>query len=240
MREEGGERGKGKWGRIPLGMFMTTQSFRKAIVIAWRSIRVFPLPLSPTYTRRMLFCSSFWAIPSISFPKFNVSFLISIAGLLNSAHPCGTLNASTARNRSTIGPGIPSTCPLSPSFVIDSALISCKPWTSKALVLLSTTLFRRAFRSPGAGLLPLFVSVNFFFFFVNVCLAPRTSFSVIAGLPFFFGGRARRDALIVKGAVEAGRRSHDCCGARRGMSAGSEALERHRQQVWKLIVSLTG
>lgn len=83
----------------------------------------------------------------------------------------------------------------------------------------------------------MFVSVGFFFFFVNVCLAPRTSFSVIAGLPFFFGGRARRDALTVKGAVEAGRRNHDCFGARRGISAGSEALERHRQQVWKLIVS---
>jgi hypothetical protein len=56
-------------------------------------------------------------------------------------------------------------------------------------------------------------------------------------LLFFLGGRAERDALVVKVAVEAGRRNHGCCEGRRARDARSEVLDRHRQQVWRLIVT---
>ncbi len=55
-------------------------------------------------------------------------------------------------------------------------------------------------------------------------------------LLFFLGGRAERDALVVKVAVEAGRRNH-CCEGRRARDARSEARDRHRQQVWRLIAT---
>lgn len=55
-------------------------------------------------------------------------------------------------------------------------------------------------------------------------------------LLFFFGGRAERDILVVKAAVAEGERSHFCCKIRGERRAGSEALARHRQQVWRLIL----
>lgn len=207
------------------------------MVIACSSIKVFPLPRSPTSTRRMVSPEPFGPICCMALPRSNVSRLTSIAGLLNNGHPCVTLNASTALNWSTTDPGIPRTCPRNLSSTIDSALISCKPFTSKALVLLSTILLRRALRSPMAGLLLRSTFSRFFFFFlVNVRFTPRSFLTVLTTPAFFFGGRASRGALVIKGAVREGRKIHGCCTGRRERRAASEALERHRQQVWKLIV----
>jgi len=55
-------------------------------------------------------------------------------------------------------------------------------------------------------------------------------------LLFFLGGRADRVALVVKVGGEGGKRVHCCGSGRRVSRAGSEALERHRQQVWRLIL----
>lgn len=40
---------------VPSGILRTVQPFKKAIVIACKSIKVFPLPLSPTNTRLIAF-----------------------------------------------------------------------------------------------------------------------------------------------------------------------------------------
>ena len=81
----------GRWYRmspnIPVGILMTTQPFKKAIVIACSSITVFPLPLSPTKTRRIALPRVPELISSISFAISSVSFLINIAGLLNKGQP---------------------------------------------------------------------------------------------------------------------------------------------------------
>lgn len=175
-------------------------------------------------------------ICSSSLPRSNVSCLISIAGRLYNSHPCVTLKASTALNCTTTESGIPRTCPLSFSSDVDSALISCNPCTSNALVLLSTIRLRRAFRSPMAGRLLRSIFWNLSFFFVNVRFTPRSFLTAATTPGFFFAGRTSRGALEEKEATGKGRRIHGCCIGRWVRRAVSEALERHRQQVWTLII----
>ncbi len=195
-------------------MLRTTHPCKKAILIACSSITVLPLPLSPTNTRRMVLFEPSGPICSISLPRSNVSRLTSIAGLLNNGHPCVTLNASTVLNWTTTWSGIPRICPRVRSSIIDSALKSRKPCTSNALVLLSTILFRRAFRSPMAGLLLRSSFWTLSFFLVKVRFTPRSFLTAVTTPPFFLGCRTSRGALVEKGAIEEGRMIHGCCTGR--------------------------
>ena len=157
---------------IPSGKLMTTQFFRKAMVIAWSNMIDFPLPLSPTIILRMLrrdFCSSLISLNNR--PYSRVSRRTSIAGLLKSPQFCVLLNAFTIRNWLTIETVKPTTWPCNCSSPTDSTPNSGIFSTAMALLLLRTILLRRAARSPIAALLVL-ISLGFFFF------------KKVAGVPF--------------------------------------------------------
>jgi len=70
---------------IPSGIFKTIQPLTKAVVIACNSIRLFPVPLSPSTTKfSPVFSSSASFILSVI---FTLSSLINSAGLLNIPQP---------------------------------------------------------------------------------------------------------------------------------------------------------
>lgn len=128
-------------------MCTTTQPFKKAIACAWRTSALLPTPFSPITSRLSDWPPWF----SMCFASSSVSFRTSDAGLLKNPHPWLDLKLSAARRPSTADPGRPTMRPSKASLAMLFALQSCRPETSKALVLLSTIRLRIALRSPVAG-----------------------------------------------------------------------------------------
>ena len=79
--------------------------------------------------------------------------------------------------------------------------MSFNPWTSNALVLLRTILFRKALRSPIAGLLLLSTGLRTFFLIKVAFLTPLAFLSILG---FFLGGRMLNDGLVENVAIDAG------------------------------------
>ena len=110
---------------------------------------LFPTSLSPEMTSFSV--SPFPAAVCIFSASSLVSFLCSTDGWRNMFHVCVALNASAALSWSTSSLGRASMRPSFDGSNMFWAVMASSPSTGSALLLLSVTRFRWAFRSPGAG-----------------------------------------------------------------------------------------
>lgn len=152
----------------------------------------------------MIFRTTSFPAPSelillIVFVNSNVSLRMSIAGVLKNFQCCVVLKASMALSWSTTEPGMLTMLPNISELVVSFAVKSRKPGISSAFVLLSTIRLRMAFRSPGAGGLPL-ASTPRFFFCANVVFAPRLGGNSWLAFTLGFGPAYVRRADVVKDA----------------------------------------
>lgn len=130
-------------------MWITTQLFRNAFVMACISTMLFPAAFSPDTTSLVVFFSA--AASSMRPHTFTVSGRTRVCGLWNRLHVWLDLKASLARSWSMVDPGIFNTLPaLSGSERLFSSMTD-SPSTGIALLLVSTMRLRHFLRSPCSG-----------------------------------------------------------------------------------------
>lgn len=132
------------------GMWIVIQPFKSAMLMACNCKMLFPDPRGPLRIRRRTVGSDPDSIWSNRLAIRFVSSRMSVAGRWNKCHSWVALKASFARNASIKSSGSASICPWCRDPEALTLSKTARSLTARALTLLNTTLFRAAFRSPGA------------------------------------------------------------------------------------------
>lgn len=216
---------------VPSGMCMTAHPFLTANAIACRPNTDLPLPFSPVTIslRVLLSCLIAFTIDAIS----RVCCVTSVLGRRKRFHPWLCLNASAARSASIASLERVST---SPTSVALSAVSSRRSGTSRALVLLSTTLLRIALSAAGS-FLPAVAAPCRPPFPLNA-KAPVPFLTLFVGLTAFFFGTDLAGFAATGVEVEKALLEVQGSASERVDIDTEDGLARHLKQIFDAIVQM--